>query len=283
MLSCSSSSGSTSARVRSRASASASAIAAFDCEVTSAGMRKTLAPHLRYRACESIGSPGLGVEPDLLQPGGETAKLASASAAICSSGIRWTRRPGVKRSMLAAGGVAGVAAAGDEEQVGLRSPAVVRGDPRVRHPVDVGAGSSCSRGGRRRAGRRCRRGGCGTGRSPSRRGGSPSRRRSARRAASPSRRSRSSTGRRGCRRARRSSRRRRLRSRSASPSRQSITWTKAVTGRPLVGPVDQALAGRVAAARCRGSGGSRPAPRASPRSKASIGMCRRTSSPTSVP
>ena len=47
-----------------------------------------------------VGPFGLGVAPDFLQPGRDDREACvGARAAIGSSGIRWTRRAGVKRSM----------------------------------------------------------------------------------------------------------------------------------------------------------------------------------------
>ena len=159
----------------------------------------------RCSSRRSVGAFGLGVAPDVLAPGrGDREACVGAAAAIGSSGIRWTRRRGVKRSTCGdAGGVAGVAAAGDEQQVrspgpsrcrrGRRAASVAsleRADAGVRAPVADAAARSCSRCGRRRARRPGRRARCGSGPPPSRRGGSPPRRRSGRRAGSPSRRSR---------------------------------------------------------------------------------------------
>ena len=42
----------------------------------------------------SVGSFGLGIAPDVLEPGRVIAKAVESSAAIGSSGTRWTRRPG---------------------------------------------------------------------------------------------------------------------------------------------------------------------------------------------
>ncbi len=226
-----------------------------------------------------------------LRQGGLIAKRVRSAAAIGSSGIRWTRRPGVKRARRGTPpSVAGVAAAGDEEErVSGPQPSAGRAPTRlgdvaeraeagVRGPVGDPA-RSCSRGGRRRARRPRRPARSGSGPPPSRRvvalvagdrdaaqgrrvgvvgpvldvevaGAAPEQ--SAPAAASP------------------------------LPARQSTTWTKAVTGRPRRcggrgprgGPSPQAVLRQ----RRKSTGTARE-----PSSKASVGMCSRTSLPTSVP
>ena len=224
------------------------------------------------------------------------AKVEVSVAAIGSSGIRWTRRPGMKRSTWGMPAALPAWLPPETSSSPVSGPQPLRSrapsasaasvdqvEAGVGAPVGDAAARSCSRCGRRPARRRRRRARSGSAPPPSRRGGSPRRRRSGRRAASPSRRSRSSTGCRDCRRAGPSSRRPPASARSASPARQSTTWTKAVTGSPRVGAVDQRRARSrrrtsVLRQRRKSTGTARE-----PSSKASIGMCSRTSFPTSVP
>ena len=71
------------------------------CRRSSSDGRRVRSYHARQiaRCRRSVGPLGLGVAPDLLAPGrGDREGRVESVAAIGSSGIRWTRRPGVKRS-----------------------------------------------------------------------------------------------------------------------------------------------------------------------------------------
>src|SRR6478752_4830237 len=86
-------------------------------------------PHLNGHdvpRCESIGPLRLGVEPDLLQPGRGDREGGGAGGGDLLQGDQVDAAAGdVAVGVWIAAGVAGVAAAGDEEEVSLRAPAVL--------------------------------------------------------------------------------------------------------------------------------------------------------------